>query len=206
MFDRIGYVVPHFEVELKRCCEVALCLDVLQSPACTTAIKYSAHARKDEKLRLRFGSNVSERALPQATTRRAKRAALSNPSPTTITSLLSLFLIIEILKIKKIQRKLKESEKLYKILINSLPQRIYYKDINSAYVSCNENMARSLGIDIEEVRGKTDYSFFEESLAEKYRNEDREIVIRDQKIQAEEKIKFKERIICFSSHFFYIYT
>ena len=103
------------------------------------------------------------------------------------------FLIIDILKRKKIQRKLKESEKLYKILINSLPQRIYYKDINSAYVSCNENMARSLGIDIEEVRGKTDYSFFEESLAEKYRNEDREIVIRDQKIQAEEKIKFKEK-------------
>lgn len=56
-----------------------------------------------------------------------------------------------------------------------------------------KNMARSLGIDIEEVRGKTDYSFFEESLAEKYRNEDREIVIRDQKIQAEEKIKFKEK-------------
>ncbi len=28
----------------------------------------------------------SEKALPQATTRRVKRAALSNPSPTTITS------------------------------------------------------------------------------------------------------------------------
>ena len=52
-----------------------------------SAIKYSAHAGKDEKLRPRFGSSVSERALPQATTRRAKRAALSNPSPTTIASL-----------------------------------------------------------------------------------------------------------------------
>ncbi|ENE10689.1 hypothetical protein ECP03052602_1366, partial [Escherichia coli P0305260.2] len=31
--------------------------------------------------------SASERALPQATTRRAKRAALSNPSPTTIASL-----------------------------------------------------------------------------------------------------------------------
>ncbi len=41
---------------------------------------------KDEKLRLRFDSSVSEKALPQATTRRAKRAALSHPSPTTITS------------------------------------------------------------------------------------------------------------------------
>ncbi len=47
--------------------------------------EYSAYAGKDEKLRLRFDSSASERALPQATTRRAKRAALSNPSPTTIT-------------------------------------------------------------------------------------------------------------------------
>ncbi len=43
---------------------------------------------KDEKLRPRFDLSASERALPQATTRRAKRAALSNPSPpTTIASL-----------------------------------------------------------------------------------------------------------------------
>ncbi|ESC84676.1 hypothetical protein SEEN2570_17994, partial [Salmonella enterica subsp. enterica serovar Newport str. VA_R100512570] len=41
---------------------------------------------KDEKLRLRFDSSESEKALPQATTRRAKRAALSHPSPTTIIS------------------------------------------------------------------------------------------------------------------------
>ena len=39
------------------------------------------------KLRPRFDLSASERALPQATTRRAKRAALSNPSPTTIASL-----------------------------------------------------------------------------------------------------------------------
>ncbi|EEK2943400.1 hypothetical protein H8T98_001398 [Salmonella enterica] len=37
-------------------------------------------------LRLRFDSSESEKALPTATTRRAKRAALSQPSPTTITS------------------------------------------------------------------------------------------------------------------------
>ncbi|EGL7937962.1 hypothetical protein IRJ86_001599 [Salmonella enterica] len=32
------------------------------------------------------GEARSEKALPQATARRAKRAALSHPSPTTITS------------------------------------------------------------------------------------------------------------------------
>ena len=49
---------------------------------------YSALTGKDEKLRLRFDSSGSEKALPKATTRRARRNAPSNPSPTTITYLL----------------------------------------------------------------------------------------------------------------------
>ncbi|EYI08766.1 hypothetical protein SEEH4630_07047, partial [Salmonella enterica subsp. enterica serovar Heidelberg str. N4630] len=50
-----------------------------------STVPYISLYGKDEKLRLRFDSSVSEKALPQATTRRAKRAALSHPSPTTIT-------------------------------------------------------------------------------------------------------------------------
>ena len=49
---------------------------------------YSALTGKDEKLRLRFDSSGSEKALPKATTRRARRNAPSHPSPTTITYLL----------------------------------------------------------------------------------------------------------------------
>ncbi len=51
-----------------------------------STVPYISLYGKDEKLRLRFDSSVSEKALPQATTRRAKRAALSHPSPTTIAS------------------------------------------------------------------------------------------------------------------------
>ncbi len=46
-------------------------------------VSCSAHAGKDEKVQF----ERSEKALPQATTRRAKRVALSNPSPTTLTFL-----------------------------------------------------------------------------------------------------------------------
>ncbi len=42
---------------------------------------YSALTGKDEKLRLRFDSSGSEKALPKATTRRARRNAPSHPSP-----------------------------------------------------------------------------------------------------------------------------
>ncbi len=46
-----------------------------------TEILYSTHAGKDEKLRLRFDSSASEKALPQATTRRARRSRVILPPP-----------------------------------------------------------------------------------------------------------------------------
>ncbi len=56
-----------------------------------STVPYISLYGKDEKLRLRFDSSVSEKALPQATTRRAKRAALSHPSPTPITAVAARF-------------------------------------------------------------------------------------------------------------------
>ena len=47
---------------------------------------YPPHAGKGENLRLRLESSESETTLPQATARRARSEATSNPSPTTITS------------------------------------------------------------------------------------------------------------------------
>ncbi len=49
-----------------------------------TEILCSAHAGKDEKLRLRFDSSASEKALPQATTRRARRSRVILPPPPSL--------------------------------------------------------------------------------------------------------------------------
>jgi len=77
---------------------------------------------------------------------------------------------------KDLQFKLKTNELKYKILIENLPQKIFLKDKNSVYVSCNKNYAQDLGIDSESIAGKTDYDFFPEELAEKYRDDDRRIM------------------------------
>ncbi len=67
-------------------------------------------------------------------------------------------------------------ESKYKTLLENLPQKIFLKDTNSVYISCNENYAKDLKIKAEEIVGKTDYDFFPKELAEKYRADDKRVM------------------------------
>jgi PAS domain S-box-containing protein len=71
---------------------------------------------------------------------------------------------------------LQASENKSKILLENLPQKIFYKDKNSVYVSCNNNYARDLKTQPDEIIGKTDYDFYNKELAEKYRADDKRIM------------------------------
>ena len=71
---------------------------------------------------------------------------------------------------------LQGSENKYKVLLENLPQKIFHKDKNSVYVSCNNNYARDLKIQPDEIIGKTDYDFYTKDLAEKYRADDKRIM------------------------------
>jgi PAS domain S-box-containing protein len=71
---------------------------------------------------------------------------------------------------------LQASEDKYKELLENLPQKIFHKDKNSVYVSCNNNYARDLKIQPDEIIGKTDYDFYTRELAEKYRADDKRIL------------------------------
>ena len=73
-------------------------------------------------------------------------------------------------------RNLKESESRYKSLIENIPQKIFTKDRNSAYVSCNDNFAEDLKIKAEDIVGKTDYDFFPKDLADHYQADDKRIL------------------------------
>jgi len=77
---------------------------------------------------------------------------------------------------ERAENALRESENKYRTLLENLPQKIFLKDRNSVYVSCNENLAGDLKIKSEEIVGKTDYDFFPKELAEKYRADDKRIM------------------------------
>ncbi len=77
---------------------------------------------------------------------------------------------------ERAQKALRESENKYRRLLENLPQKIFLKDRNSVYVSCNDNYAQDLGIGADDIPGKTDYDFYPKQLADKYRADDRRII------------------------------
>ena len=77
---------------------------------------------------------------------------------------------------KRAEDALRQSEKKHRSLTENLPQRIFHKDANLVYVSCNERYAQDLGIAADEIAGKTDFDFHPKELADKYRADDRRLM------------------------------
>jgi PAS domain S-box-containing protein len=87
---------------------------------------------------------------------------------------------------KKAEEALRESEQKYRTLAQTIPMKVFHKDRNSVYVSCNDLYAKDLRIPATEIAGKTDYEFYPESLAEKYRADDQRIMESGETEQIEE--------------------
>ncbi len=88
---------------------------------------------------------------------------------------------------KRASEALAISENKYRVLLENLPQRIFYKDRNLVYVSCSENYAKDINIRPDEIVGKTDYDFYTKELAEKYRADDKKVIESGQTVDMEEK-------------------
>ena len=76
------------------------------------------------------------------------------------------------------ENKLNESTKMLQLIMDSIPQFIFWKDINSTYLGCNQNFLKACGKEsIEDVIGKTDYDMpWTKEEAESYRVYDQELM------------------------------
>lgn len=79
-------------------------------------------------------------------------------------------------KFKEKEKELTATSEYYRTMAENLPLKLFLKDRNSVYRYCNKNYADDLGVSADVIRGKTDFDFYEKNLAEKYRQDDKEVV------------------------------
>ena len=79
------------------------------------------------------------------------------------------------------ENKLNESTKMLQLIMDSIPQYIFWKDINSTYLGCNKNFLKASGKkNLEEIVGKTDYDLpWTKEEADLYRADDRIVMDND---------------------------
>jgi PAS domain S-box-containing protein len=84
--------------------------------------------------------------------------------------------LLRIIEKKKATDAVYGSERKIKMLLESLPHKVFFKDRNSVYAFCNKNYAQDLRIESDKIRGMTDFDFYPRDLAEKYRADDRRVM------------------------------
>lgn len=78
---------------------------------------------------------------------------------------------------KRAQEELFNSRQMLRLVLDTIPQRVFWKDRNSVYVGCNKPTAQDCGYsDPNEIVGKTDYETASATTAEVYRADDRRVM------------------------------
>lgn len=85
-------------------------------------------------------------------------------------------LALHMKKQREAEQALQDSEQRNRMLLASLPQRIFFKDADSVFVSVNDPFALDLEVKPEKIVGRTDFDFSPRELAEKYRADDRRVM------------------------------
>src|SRR5581483_3606200 len=77
---------------------------------------------------------------------------------------------------RRAEERLRDSEELYQSLVETLPQNIFRKDAQMRFTFVNHLFCQTLGLRPEEIVGKTDFDFYPRELAEKYRQDDEQVM------------------------------
>lgn len=78
---------------------------------------------------------------------------------------------------KRTERALWEQERFLRLIIDNIPQHVFWKDCNLIYRGGNRNFAHSAGFDSpEELVGKSDYELWPADQADRYVTSDREVL------------------------------
>jgi PAS domain S-box-containing protein len=86
-------------------------------------------------------------------------------------------LMRDITKRKKAEEALFDSRQMLQTVLDTIPQRVFWKDKNSVFLGCNKSLAQDAGLsDPSEIVGKTDYDNSFRETADLYRADDQQVM------------------------------
>lgn len=75
------------------------------------------------------------------------------------------------------QEELRESKQLLQLVMDNIPQLIFWKDFNSIYLGCNQNFAKVAGVEADRIVGKSDFDLaWKPEESEHFRRCDRRVM------------------------------
>mgnify|MGYP000218160749 CR=1 FL=1 len=77
---------------------------------------------------------------------------------------------------KRAEDALRDSQELYRSLVENLPQSVFRKDREGRFVFCNRRFCETVKRPLGEILGKTDFDLFPREMAEAYRADDRRVM------------------------------
>ena len=92
---------------------------------------------------------------------------------------------------KRVEEDLYQSKQKLQLILDRIPQRVFWKDRNLAYLGCNTAFALDAGLrNAAEILGKSDFELVWRASAGQYQGDDREVMDRESP-----KLNYDERLI-----------
>ncbi len=90
--------------------------------------------------------------------------------------LLTLFLAPIIIRLNHYNKHLNKEQALLRSIIDSIPDLIFFKDLEGKYLGCNRGFEKFINHPEHELKGKTDSAFYPVEVAEKFINHDQHVL------------------------------
>jgi PAS domain S-box-containing protein len=132
---------------------------------------------------LRFGIDVNEFLdefeiinLPSSVYREYTKFFVLSIVTITILSILVLTMRANIQRRKKLEKDLSNQLKFEKVLLDTLPNAIYYKNKDGKFIGCNHAFCKLMNLDKRDIIGKTAFDFFPYEIAQRNTSVDERIL------------------------------
>ncbi len=86
-------------------------------------------------------------------------------------------ILLDVTERTRVEEKLREQKEMFELVINSVPTRIFWKDLNSVYLGCNTQFAIAAGEkNVNDIIGKNDFELVWGKDAKRYIDDDKQVM------------------------------